>query len=184
MALENNLHLIIEKPDGSDKIWNGGSVVQISSKRQACFLCYAKQVQPLLLFGVKEMMESGKLGKIQMVQINCFWNRDERYYSKSNWKGKLNLDGGPLFTQFSHFIDIMYWLFGDIEDISAKFEKFSHNTNTEFEDSGLINFKFHNGGMGTINYSTSVWDKNFEKHNYYPFGKGDCKNRRTIHGKS
>ena len=52
---------------------------------------------------------------------NCYWNRDERYYKAGSWKGKQDLDGGTLFTQdAAHFIDIMYWLFGDLKDIQAK----------------------------------------------------------------
>ena len=46
-----------------------------------------------------------------MVQLNCYWNRDDRYYKPGGWHGTALLDGGTLFTQFSHFIDIMYWLF-------------------------------------------------------------------------
>jgi len=72
------------------------------------------------------------------------------------------LDGGTLFTQFSHFIDILYWLFGDIKNIQAKFNDFNHTGLTEFEDSGFVNFNFANGGMGSINYSTAVWDSNLE----------------------
>jgi predicted dehydrogenase len=97
-----------------------------------------------------------------MVQINCFWNRDERYYKKSVWKGTEKLDGGTLFTQFSHFIDIMYWLFGDIKNINGSFADFSHKDLTEFEDSGIIYFDFVKEGKGNINYSTSVWGKNLE----------------------
>ena len=97
-----------------------------------------------------------------MVQLNCYWNRDDRYYKKEGWKGKQDLDGGTLFTQFSHFIDIMYWLFGDIKNIKAKFNDFTHTTTTDFEDSGLISFDFTNGGMGCINYSTAIWDTNLE----------------------
>ena len=86
-----------------------------------------------------------------MVQLNCYWNRDQRYYGKSNWKGSLQMDGGTLFTQFSHFIDIMYWLFGDITNIQARFRDFNHNDNTDFEDSGVVSFDFVNGGISTIN---------------------------------
>jgi predicted dehydrogenase len=108
------------------------------------------------------VVTNGSLGDIYLVQLNCFWNRDERYYKAGGWKGTKNLDGGTLFTQFSHFIDIMYWLFGDIQDIQAKFNDFNHKELTDFEDSGIVNFNFINGGMGSINYSTSVWDKNLE----------------------
>ena len=81
---------------------------------------------------------------------------------KGGWKGTNSLDGGTLFTQFSHFIDIMYWLFGDIYEIEAKFFDFNHKNLTEFEDTGTINFHFYTGGIGSFNYSTSVWDKNLE----------------------
>ena len=102
------------------------------------------------------------LGEIFMVQLNCFWNRDERYYKKGNWHGTADLDGGTLFTQFSHFIDVMYWLFGDIKNIRGNFKDFSHKELTDFEDSGVVTFDFVNGGMGSLNYSTSIFDANFE----------------------
>lgn len=114
---------------------------------------------------LKHVVENKIIGDIYMVQLNCYWNRDDRYYQKNkkgNWKGLQELDGGTLFTQFSHFIDILYWLFGDIRDVQAKFGDFNHQNLTEFEDSGIVNFNFVNGGMGCINYSTSVWDKNLE----------------------
>jgi predicted dehydrogenase len=97
-----------------------------------------------------------------MVQVNCYWNRDERYYKTGSWKGTPDMDGGTLFTQFSHFIDIMYWVFGDIADLHGNFSDFCHQTTTAFEDSGMVTFRFLNGGMGCINYSTAVWDKNME----------------------
>jgi predicted dehydrogenase len=111
---------------------------------------------------LKDMVTSGVMGKIYMVQINCFWNRDERYYKKGNWKGSKITDGGTLFTQFSHFIDIMYWLFGDIDNIQGKFADFNHSETTDFEDSGFVNFDFINGGMGCINYSTAIANQNLE----------------------
>ena len=108
------------------------------------------------------MVDSGKLGQVYMVQLNCYWNRDERYYKPGGWHGDARLDGGTLFTQFSHFIDIMYWLFGDICDIQARFADFNHKGLTDFEDSGFVNFRFVNGGMGALSYSTAVWNKNME----------------------
>ena len=95
------------------------------------------------------------------MQVNCYWNRDERYY-KRMVERTADLDGGTLFTQFSHFVDIMYWLFGDITDIQGRFADFNHKDLTAFEDSGLVSFRFLNGGLGCLNYSTSVWDKNLE----------------------
>ncbi|MFB0998369.1 MAG: Gfo/Idh/MocA family oxidoreductase, partial [Flavobacteriales bacterium] len=111
---------------------------------------------------LKEIMDKKLLGNIHMVQLNCYWNRDDRYYKKGGWKGTPDLDGGTLFTQFSHFIDIMYWLCGDIDNITGNFKDFTHKDSTTFEDSGLVTFDFLKGGMGCLNYSTAVWDKNLE----------------------
>jgi len=94
--------------------------------------------------------------------LNCYWNRDERYYKTGGWKGTHDLDGGTLYTQFSHFIDIMYWLFGDIDNILGKFNDFTHKNSTDFEDSGFVSFDFVDGGMGCLNYSTAVANQNLE----------------------
>ena len=56
----------------------------------------------------------------------------------------------------------MYWLFGDICNIQSRFADFNHEKLTAFEDSGFVNFNFVNGGMGSLSYSTAVWDKNLE----------------------
>ena len=105
---------------------------------------------------LKEVCDGGLLGDIFMVKLDCYWNRDGRYYKKGNWHGDGKLDGGTLFTQFSHFIDIMYWLFGDIQNIRGNFADFNHKDLTDFEDSGVVTFDFVNGGMGCLNYSTAV----------------------------
>ena len=56
----------------------------------------------------------------------------------------------------------MYWLFGDIKNIQGKFNNYSHKGRIDFEDTGVVNFDFVEEGMGSINYSTSIWDTNFE----------------------
>ena len=61
--------------------------------------------------GVKKLIDENKLGRIFSIQVNCFWNRNAEYYN-STWRGTKELDGGTLFTQFSHFIDIIFWLAG------------------------------------------------------------------------
>ena len=60
-------------------------------------------------------------------------------------------------------MDILYWLFGDIHDIQARFADFTHGHNTDFEDSGLVTFDFVGDGMGTLQFSTAVAETNFEK---------------------
>jgi predicted dehydrogenase len=110
---------------------------------------------------VKKLIDDNKLGEIFSVQLSCFWNRNEDYY-KNSWKGTAKLDGGTLYTQFSHFIDLMYWLIGDISKIEAFGKNFNHKNIIEFEDTGVAIVEFINGAIGTINYTVNSYNKNME----------------------
>lgn len=160
-AIQNGHHIVLEKPMALS-LTDAEKVVYTSLKYSKQVFCVMQNRYSPPSVWIKNMVESGKLGKLYMVQLNCYWNRDERYYKAGGWHGNTELDGGTLFTQFSHFIDILYWLFGDICNIHARFSDFNHKTLTDFEDSGLVTFDFVNGGIGSMNYSTSVWDKNME----------------------
>ena len=160
-AIESGHHVVIEKPMAL-QVQDAERVLQTSLKYQKEVFCVMQNRYSPPSVWIKQMIDSGRLGKIYLVQLNCFWNRDERYYKPGGWHGDACLDGGTLFTQFSHFIDIMYWLFGDIQQIQARFADFNHQQLTDFEDSGLVTFEFVNGGMGCLNYSTAVWNKNME----------------------
>lgn len=161
LALEANKNVVCEKPMALTKADCEAIIYKALQMHKNVFCVMQNRYSPPSVW-IKQVIDNKILGDIYMVQLNCYWNRDERYYKKGGWKGTKDLDGGTLFTQFSHFIDIMYWLFGDIKDIQAKFADFNHKELTDFEDSGFVSFNFISGGMGSINYSTSVWDKNFE----------------------
>ena len=160
-CLEAGKHVVIEKPMALSKADAEAVIYKALQKSRLVFGVMQNRYSPPSVW-LKEMIESGRLGKVYMAQINCFWNRDERYYKPGNWHGTKELDGGTLFTQFSHFVDIMYWLLGDIKNIQARFYDFNHKETTEFEDSGLVSFDFVNGGAGTLQYSTSVYGQNLE----------------------
>ena len=161
IALEAKKHVVVEKPMALSKADAEKVIFKSLHVNKQLFAVMQNRYSPPSQW-IKELVESGKLGEIFMVQLNCYWNRDDRYYKKDSWHGKKDLDGGTLFTQFSHFIDILYWLFGDIENIQSKMNDFNHKELTDFEDSGFVNFDFMNGGMGSINFSTSVWNQNLE----------------------
>ncbi len=161
LALEHHKHVVCEKPMALNKADCEAIIFKGLQVSKRIFSVMQNRYSPPSVW-IKNLIESKVIGDIFMVQLNCYWNRDDRYYKKGGWKGTSDLDGGTLFTQFSHFIDIMYWLFGDIRDIQAKFNDFTHKDSTAFEDSGIVSFQFVNGGMGSINYSTAIWDSNLE----------------------
>ena len=160
-ALEARKHVVVEKPMALSKADAEKVIFKALQVHRQVFAVMQNRYSPPSVW-TKEMVEDGRLGKIFLVQLNCYWNRDNRYYKTGSWHGNKELDGGTLFTQFSHFIDILYWLFGDIHNIKSRFYDFNHADMTDFEDSGIVTFDFLNGGSGVLNFSTSVWDKNLE----------------------
>ncbi|MDD2983075.1 MAG: Gfo/Idh/MocA family oxidoreductase [Crocinitomicaceae bacterium] len=160
-CLKAEKHVVIEKPMALNKSDAEKVIFTALNKQKQVFAVMQNRYSPPSKW-IKDIVEKKILGEIFLVQLNCYWNRDDRYYKKGSWHGDKDLDGGTLFTQFSHFIDIMYWLFGDISNIQSKFKDFNHKELTDFEDSGFISFDFNEGGMGSLNYSTSVWNSNLE----------------------
>ena len=160
-ALKAKKHVVLEKPIALTKIDAEEILFKSLEMSKHVFCVMQNRYSPPSVW-LKELADNNTLGDVYMVKLDCYWNRDDRYYKKGNWHGDAKLDGGTLFTQFSHFIDIMYWLFGDVQNIRGNFADFSHKELTDFEDSGVVTFDFVNGGMGCLNYSTSVWDTNLE----------------------
>jgi UDP-N-acetyl-2-amino-2-deoxyglucuronate dehydrogenase len=160
-GLRHGLHVVIEKPIALRKTDAELIVHTALQTGRLVFGVMQNRYSPPAVW-LKQVYEEGRLGQVFLVQFNCFWNRDARYYRPDGWKGTQALDGGTLFTQFSHFVDLLYWVFGDITNIAARFQDFTHAGITDFEDSGLVTFDLVRGGSGTLNYSTAVWDRNLE----------------------
>lgn len=160
-CLEKDHHVVIEKPIALAATDVRKIIDTAKNRNKNVFPVMQNRYSPPATW-IKNIITQGILGKVYMVQLNCYWNRDSRYYNKQTWHGSKQLDGGTLYTQFSHFIDIMYWLLGDINNITSRLKNFNHQGLTEFEDSGSATFEFINGGIGTLNFSTSVWDTNME----------------------
>ena len=105
---------------------------------------------------VKQLLENNSLGEIYMVNINCYWNRNKNYYKTREWHGTNEMDGGVLFTQFSHFIDIVNYWFDDVKCINSSFYNFNHQGVTEFADSGKLDF-IADGAAGNMIFTTSTF---------------------------
>lgn len=161
MALSNKCHVIIEKPMALTRASCERIIEKSLQAGRHVFVVKQNRYSPPVKW-LKEIVSKGILGDVLMVNLVCLWNRDHRYYQPGSWKGTLELDGGTLFTQFSHFIDVMYWIFGDVKNIRANMKNFTHRNTTRFEDSGVVHFEFENGGLGSLQFSTAVWDTNME----------------------
>lgn len=156
LALNHGCHVLCEKPmaltvDDCERMIH-------ASERNNRRLFVVKQNRfnsPCM--GVKKALDDGALGRILDVQVNCFWNRNNYYYSESDWHGT-EKDGGVLYTQFSHFIDLLLWYVGDIRTVSSFMGSFLHG----FSDTGVVAFKTWSGTVGSINFTINSYKRNME----------------------
>ncbi|HAQ39047.1 MAG TPA: gfo/Idh/MocA family oxidoreductase [Bacteroidetes bacterium] len=160
-ALKNGFHVLCEKPMSINVHDCGRMIHEAERANKRLFIVKQNRFNPPVQV-VKGLIDEGKLGRIYSVQLNCFWNRNKNYYNESNWKGTKDLDGGTLFTQFSHFIDLLYYMIGDIKETFSFTDNFHHQNQIEFEDTGVVAIKFYNGVIGTINYTVNSFQKNME----------------------
>jgi predicted dehydrogenase len=157
-VLEAHNHVLCEKPL-CIAVEDGKLMLAAAEKTgKKLFVVKQNRYNPPVAF-LKNLIVSGKLGKIYSFQINCFWNRPEAYYT--DWKGRKDLDGGTLFTQFSHFIDLLYWLLGDVAMAKTISKNFAHPA-IEFEDTGVVAFEMQSGAIGSLNYTVNSFEKNME----------------------
>ncbi|MEQ6168000.1 Gfo/Idh/MocA family oxidoreductase [Ekhidna sp. MALMAid0563] len=159
-ALKGGFHVLCEKPMALDVDECGQMINQSLKANKRLFIVKQNRFNPPVA-AVKNAIDQGRFGKILSVQLNCFWNRNEAYYENS-WKGTKVYDGGTLFTQFSHFIDLLYWMVGDVKSASGLLGNYNHEGIVEFEDNGVAILEFHNGALGTINYTINAHGKNME----------------------
>ena len=169
-AINRGTHVLCEKPLGLTAE-SAKNLIRLAEDKGKYVFCVLQNRYSPTVQWLQSLIEEEKMGEIFHVQITCFWNRDERYYLVTDaqgeqqphpWHGNLEKDSGPLFTQFSHFVDILIALFGRIQVNDARFFDFNHSHLTEFEDSGSIHFSTETNVQGHFLYSTSIWGQNAE----------------------
>lgn len=160
-ALKAGFHVLCEKPMAIDIGDCKRMVMEAQKANRYLFVVKQNRFNPPVE-KVKRLIGAGMLGKIFSIQLNCFWNRNFDYYRDSDWKGSKDMDGGTLFTQFSHFIDLLFWMIGDVEEVYAMSDNFAHRDVIEFEDTGVVILRFSNGVLGTINYTVNAYSNNME----------------------
>lgn len=161
LALKNGFHVICEKPMALTSIDCLAMITTATNSNRQLFIVKQNRYNPPVA-AVKKAIEDNVLGKILSLQLNCFWNRDNTYYQNSTWKGKQNLDGGILYTQFSHFIDLLIWMFGEVEEVKAMSKNYRHNESTEFADTVTASVHFISGILATIHCTINSFKKNME----------------------
>lgn len=178
-CISKGINVIIEKPMAMS-MNDCNEIIRLSEEHNVkVSVCHQNRFN-LAIQEMRKALDTGRFGKISHGSINVRWNRNKDYYDQASWRGKWATDGGCLFNQCIHGIDLLRWMMGDevLEVYGVTKQQFHHYI--ECEDVGMAVVKFKNGAIGTIEGTVNVFKENLEE-TLYLFGeKGTCK----IGGKS
>jgi UDP-N-acetyl-2-amino-2-deoxyglucuronate dehydrogenase len=158
-AAEVGLHVCTEKPMATR--WADGVAMVKACDQAGVRLFVVKQNRfNSTLQLVKRQLQTGRFGKLAMVAVNVFWQRPQSYYSQDSWRGTWEFDGGALMNQASHYVDLLDWLVGPVESVSASIATLGRVI--EVEDTAALQLRWRNGALGTMAVTMLTYPKNLE----------------------
>lgn len=172
--IDNGINVIIEKPMALSMADADEIVRRSEEKNVKVTVCHQNRFN-IAVQEMRHALEAGRFGKISHGSVNVRWNRNKDYYDQAPWRGRWDTDGGCLFNQCIHGIDLLRWMMGDEVDEVYGVTKRQFHDYMETEDVGMAVIKFSNGAVGTIEGTVNVYPKNLEE-TLYLFGeKGTVK---------
>lgn len=109
---------------------------------------------------VRNQINRGRFGRINLVAVNVFWQRPQEYYDSAPWRGTWELDGGALMNQASHYIDLIEWMVGPVQTVQALTSTLSRVI--EVEDTAVLNLRWRHGALGSMSVTMLAYPKNLE----------------------
>ncbi len=109
---------------------------------------------------LRQALEAGRLGELFLGTVRVRWSRDQGYYDQDDWRGTWKMDGGVLGNQANHHLDLLEWMMGEADTVSAY-------TSTQFVDievptTVVASVAFKSGALGVVEATTSTRPKDLE----------------------
>ena len=168
-CIDRGINVIIEKPMAMSMADADEIIRRSREKGVKVSVCHQNRFN-VAVQQMRQALEAGRFGKLSHGSVHVRWNRGKQYYDQAPWRGKWASDGGCLFNQCIHGIDLLRWMMGDeVEEVYGVTSRQFHDY-LECEDIGMAVVKFKNGAVGTIEGTVNVYPKNLEE-TLYLFGE-------------
>jgi UDP-N-acetyl-2-amino-2-deoxyglucuronate dehydrogenase len=155
-ALKAGKNVITEKPMATT-LEDARAMVQAARESTGRLgVIFQNRYNPLVKM-MKDLIDAGKFGKIHQFSCNVFWNRNDEYFA-IDWHGTPEFDGGVLYTQASHYVDMLHYFFGEVESYKGMG---SNMRGFDVYDSVSSVLRFKSGAVGTLNATVSVYQTNY-----------------------
>lgn len=140
LSLDAKKHVLCEKPMATS-IEECDLMVDAVSRNKKILSIVSQNRYKDEITKVKQILDSGKLGKIHFANFNSLWWRSDIYYHlkyRGTWQSD---NGGCTMNHSIHYIDLMIMLFGKPKSVRAYFNNLNHK-NSECEDISIAIFEY------------------------------------------
>lgn len=160
MAIQRGLHVLVEKPLALS--YRDASAI-VSLAAQHTVTAAVTQFNRLLPSVAKALAahRDGRLGQVINGGVAVRWARPQAYYDEAPWRGTRAMDGGVLFNQAIHALDILLQFMGPVDTVFAEAATLTHDI--EAEDTVVATLRFKSGALATVNATTCVPLSNLEE---------------------
>ncbi|MCK6602369.1 MAG: Gfo/Idh/MocA family oxidoreductase [Bacteroidetes bacterium] len=159
LAARKGFHVLSEKPMAT-KLKDADELIKACDQAGVRLFVVKQNRLNSTIQLLKKAIDKNRFGKIFMVEVNVFWTRPQSYYDAAKWRGTWEFDGGAFLNQASHYVDLLSWLIGPVESVSAMTGTLARKI--EAEDTGAAVFRYRNGAIGTMNVTMLTYPKNLE----------------------
>jgi UDP-N-acetyl-2-amino-2-deoxyglucuronate dehydrogenase len=153
-------HVLVEKPMALS-LEDADALIQACIESQVQLgVVLQNRFKPAVVC-LKNAVDQGYFGKLTHGTAVVRWNRNRSYYQQSSWRGSPAMGGGVLINQAIHNIDLLNWIMGPVESLSAYTSK--RLLNLEVEDVAVAVLKFNNGALGVIEAASTIYPESLEE---------------------
>jgi predicted dehydrogenase len=150
-ALQRGVHALVEKPAGVYTQQVKELNAYAASKPDLTFAIMFNQRNNPLYTKIKEIVDSGDIGKIRRTNwIITTWWRPQGYYDQSAWRATWGGEGGGvLVNQAPHQLDLWQWICGIPQSVYAKVA-YGFRRDIAVEDEVTAVVDYGDGATGTF----------------------------------
>ena len=152
-ALEADKNVVLEKPMAIT-VADCDRVIAAAERSRGKITVISQLRTSPDVVRAKEIVESDRLGKIVLVELNMRYYRAPEYFVGS-WRGTRKMDGGgALMNQGIHGVDLLQYIVGPVKNVKSIVRTLSHNI--EVEDTAVAAIELDSGALGVIVASTAT----------------------------
>lgn len=152
-ALDGGRHVLVEKPLALTVSDAERIAARAAERGLHVSVVSQRRLEPEYA-AVKRLLDRGELGTIRLATAHVHWWRDDAYYAASPWRSTAAAGGSALENQGVHNVDLLRWLAGPVDSVTAQAATLGHDI--EAEDTTVATLRFDGGALGLVSVSTAT----------------------------